>query len=226
MAFITGPALPSTSGRTARGATIVCSQQRPDGPSTAVSRRQLLVSAAIAAAGALSSSVSSPAANAADATGLERAISKALFPKEGFNAPDSVLPDPKKINREIMSKPEVKSALAKIEEYQKKVGDLYTKFKDDPQAELSALVKDAVPIDELRNALNTVNEAIDENTQFETDKVVRGIIQDINELEVASDLKPGIERTQKKIDRTVDWFEKIGGDFTRLLSFYGDDNNK
>lgn len=207
------------SSRIARP-SIVCEQQRlNEHPTMPVTRRQLLTNAAMAAAGAITVSLA-PSVARADGNDIEKAISKALFPKEGFNAPDSVLPSADKINRELMSKPEVKDALSKLQGYQKNLIDLFDKFKNDPQAELQSAVRDIVPISELRNALNVVNEAIDENTQIETDKVVRSIIQDIEELDAASALKSGVERTQKKIDRTSDWFDKLGGDFKRLLSFY------
>lgn len=81
-------------------------------------------------------------------------------------------------------------------------------------------VRKLVSISELRNALNIVNEAVDEESQVQTDKVVRGIIQDIGELQTAAVVKKGQVRTPKKIDRTNDWFLKLTADFQRLLSFY------
>ncbi len=85
---------------------------------------------------------------------------------------------------------------------------------------LNPKVKEAFQISELRNALNTFDEAFDEEAQRETDKVVRGIIQDIGELQTAAALKEGATRTKKKIERTQDWFEKLVGDFNKLLSLY------
>lgn len=211
MAFITGPVLPTTTrSKTASHAT-VCSaspQRRP------VSRRDLLSGAAAV----LSAAVFAPKdASAAD---FQSAVSKALFPKQGFNAPD-LLPTSKVVlDRDILSQKEATAALKTLHGYETAISELYARFKSDPQIELSGSVKSMISISDLRNALNIVNEAIDEESQIETDKVVRGIIQDIGELEMAGALKTGVARTTKKIERTTDWFDKLKGDFSRLLAFY------
>lgn len=111
--------------------------------------------------------------------------------------------------------------MAKLRTYEQNISELYAKFQAQPATtELSQTVRGMVSISDLRSALNVVNEAIDELAQVETDKVVRGIIQDIGELENAAALKPGGTRTQKKIVRTTDWFDKLEKDFKRLLAFY------
>lgn len=214
MAFITGPALPSrtTSPSTA---SWTCSASPEH-----VSRRSLLTSGAAAAASIFAASVLPSAAAAAPARGLERAFSKVLFPKEGFNAPNTLDPTPSIVNQETLSSKEAQAALGKIRNYAGNISDLYQSFKSDPQIELAAPVRKLVSISDLRNSLNIVNEAIDEESQVQTDKVVRGLIQDIGELETAAYVKKGSSRTPKKIERTTDWFEKVTGDFSRLLAFY------
>lgn len=187
MAFITGPTLPSTV-RSKTSRTIVCSvspQRRP------VSRRELLS----AAAAALSAAVLAP--KAASAADFQGAVSKALFPKQGFNAPDLLPTSKVVVDREILSKKEATAALKRLHDYDGAISDLYSRFTANPQIELTGPVKSMVSISDLRNALNIVNEAIDEDSQVETDKVVRGIIQDIGELEMAGALKSGSTRTAK-----------------------------
>lgn len=214
MAFITGPSLPSNT--THRQAKFVCSAS-PEPKNQAVSRRQLLSGATAAVTAAILSATATPApANA----GLESAFSKILFPKEGFNAPDTLKASSNVVNQAALKSKEAQQALERLRGYNASISELYTKFKSDPQIELSSSVRKMVSISDLRNALNVVNEAIDEDSQFETDKVVRGIIQDIGELENAGYVKKGSTRTPKKIDRTTDWFVKLTGDFTRLLAFY------
>lgn len=215
MAFIPGPALPSASVSTpARHRSICRASTTPSTPS--VSRRHLLAGLA----GVLATLAVPNDASAKNGEGLERAFSKVLFPKEGFNAPDTLQPSGNIVDRDILSKPAGKAALSKLREFDTAVTDLYSKFQADPQVELSPTVRKVISISELRSALNTVNEAVDEQSQIETDKVVRGIIQDIGELQNAAALKTGVPRTLKKIERTNDWFIKLTGDFKRLLSFY------
>lgn len=216
MAFVNTPLLPTTQRRTSNAVT--CSATPPT-PQQRVSRRDLLSGAAAVTAALLAAAVPDPAL-AKYGTGLERAFSKVLFPKEGFNAPDTLKPSENIVDKSVIETKEAQAALKKLKEYEARISELYGQFKDDPQLDITPSVKKLVSISDLRNALNVVNEAIDEQSQAETDKIVRGIIQDIGELEVAAALKKGGQRTPKKIDRTTDWFVKITGDFTRLLSFY------
>ncbi|CAN8071155.1 unnamed protein product [Agarophyton chilense] len=216
MAFITTPLLPS-SRRPHHNVVICSTSQTP--ASGRFSRRQLLSGASAAAAAFLAAALPAPA-SAKNGTGLERAFSKVLFPKEGFNAPDTLVPSENIVDKSLLETKEAKAALGILKDYEGKISDLYSQFKQDPQLDLTSSVRKLVNISELRNALNVVNEAIDELSQTETDKIVRGIIQDIGELEVAATLKKGSQRTMKKIERTTDWLDKITGDFTKLLSFY------
>lgn len=213
MAFITGPALPTRSALSTK-ATWTCSASPQP-----LSRRTLLTTGAAAAASLLAAAAVPAPASAEKGRGLERAFSKVLFPKEGFNAPDSQV-GTATTNKDLLASKEGQAALLKIRGYSNGIDDLYNSFKLDPQIELADPVRKLISISELRSALNVVNEAIDEDGQTQTDKVVRGIIQDIGELENVAYKKKGNPRTPKKIERTTDWFEKVTGDFSRLLSFY------
>lgn len=208
MAFVPGPGL-LTVERSSRTAPVRCSV-------APINRRQVLAALAMAAA----TLTSGKSARAAGGVGLERAVSKFFFPKEGFNAPDAVVPGQVTVDKSVLGSDAGKAAISKLKEYQSDLQGLYSEFKSNPQAEIKDKVSKMISISDLRDALNTVDEAFDEETQRETDKVVRGIIQDIGELETAAVLKKGTERTQKKIERTTDWFEKLVDDFSRLLSFY------
>lgn len=183
----------------------------------AVSRRLFLSSSAAALVAMLSNGAPAFAKNG---TGLERAFSSVFFPKEGFNAPDDSPPSSATVDQSVLNSKPAQDALKMIKGYDQAIADMYEKFKADPQIEVAAPVRRLVSISDLRNALNIVNEAIDEESQVRSDKVVRGIIQDIGELETAAYVKKGASRTRKKIERTTDWFDKVQGDFTRLLAFY------
>lgn len=177
------------------------------------SRREALAAAVAAAAAFVPIS-----AKAGGGVGLERAVSKFFFPKEGFNVPDAPLAG--SIDKKLLETGSGKEAIESLRKYQSAVDELYAEFKADPQTKLSPRVASAFKISELREVLNTFTEAFDENSQRETDKVVRNIIQDVGELQTAAALREGTTRTQKKIDRTTDWFEKLVTDFKRLMAFY------
>lgn len=171
-------------------------------------------------AGVAATLLGSSSVKAATGTGLERAVSKFFFPKQGFNAPDALAPESVNVDRSVLDSKDGQKAIKALKDYQSSIQQLYAEFKNDPQVQLNPRVSQIFSISDLRTALNTVDEAFDEDTQKETDKMVRGIIQDIGELETAAALKPGAVRTQKKIERTTDWFDKLTADFSRLLSFY------
>lgn len=202
--------------KTQRAPKFVCCH----GGGPAVSRRQILTALSTSAVASLMSMVPQSSVSAADTAEFEEAISKTLFPKPGINSPDTVVPAG--VNEDVLSTPEAKAALEQLRKFDQGIKELYSKFKENPQLEISSTVKDLLPINELRSALNSVNEAIDESAQVASDKVVRGIIQDIGELETASALKQGISRTKKRIAKTTDWFDKLTADFQKLLSYYAD----
>ena len=82
----------------------------------------------------MAATVTPSTASAAGGQGLERAFSKVLFPKQGFNAPDTVQPSAKLVDQAVLSKPEAKKALSKLRDYDTAVQQLYTSFKSDSQA--------------------------------------------------------------------------------------------
>lgn len=214
MAFVNfAGALPRSLGNRlhAQRSVVTCSA-----PANRHVSRRALLAGAVALAGLGGSAGSALAAGSSVDQAVEKAVSKVFFPKKGFNAPaaDKV----GNIDRKFLESAEGKAAVSTLKGYQAKIDTLYTAFKEDPQAPIP--LKDAFQISKLRDALNTFDEAFDEEAQIETDKVVRGIIQDIGELQNAAALKPGTPRTKKKIDRTQDWFETLTRDFNKLMSYY------
>jgi len=74
---------------------------------------------------------------------------------------------------------------------------------------------------ELRDSLNKVNNAVfSEDTQRGTDRLVRIILQDVNELEMASRVKPGTQRSDNKIALINKKLNKLDNAFAELLAFF------
>jgi hypothetical protein len=212
MAFVTSPPL-AQRAPAALGAPRMAAAGPPARP--ALSRRALLagLGAAVAAAGVTGGAVP---ANA----GLEYNLSKIFFPKEGFTSPEMTTPGSVAVDKSVLASTEGKASLAKIKVVSDLVKQAGREFEEKPEEfDVSAAFK-SVRVDELRGALNVVDQAFDEETQKKTDKVVRGILQDIGELVFNGQIKGGAKRTPKKIDRIRAWITKIDGDLEFLLAFY------
>ena len=72
----------------------------------------------------------------------------------------------------------------------------------------------------LRDSLNKLNTVFSEDTQRGTDRLVRIILQDVNELEQASRQRPGAPRSSKKIVFITKKLTKLQGAFDELLAYF------
>ncbi|OSX69625.1 hypothetical protein BU14_1334s0002 [Porphyra umbilicalis] len=220
MAFVstfTGAAVaPATAARTG-GARMTATPPTPP-PTPSVSRRSLL-SGAVAAAAAAALSTAAPAPARAESGGIAGVVSRTFFPKSGFNAPEAIKPSDLSKDAEALGTPAVKNAIKALSGYRDAVKQLQADFKADPQLAVGAKARQLFTISDLRNVLNEVDSVFDEESQKETDRVVRRIIQDVEELETSAATRSNTPRSPKKIDRVERWFEKLDSDFERLLSF-------
>jgi hypothetical protein len=71
----------------------------------------------------------------------------------------------------------------------------------------------------LRDTLYTVGSAFEEDTQRGTDRLIRAIMQDITELEIANQQKEGIPRSARRVDAMSGKLAKLDQAFTDLLAF-------
>merc|ERR1712232_1110677 len=96
------------------------------------------------------------------------------------------------------------------------VSALKGEIQKNPQADIAPYIVKNFDFAVLRSTLNTFNTAFDEDTQRGTDKIIRVIIQDVDELEVNSKLKEGIPRSERRlavISAKLDKLEKAFSDF-------------
>lgn len=224
MAFVSSFAgasvAPAAAARTGGGARMTATPPPPPPASStpALSRRALLSGAAAAAAvAALSGTAPAPAR--AESGGIAGVVSRTFFPKSGFNAPEAIKPADIAKDAEALGTASVKGAISKLASYRDAVAGLRKDFKADPQLAVGAKARALFTISDLRDVLNEVDSVFDEESQKETDRVVRRIIQDVEELETSAAVRPGTPRSPKKIDRVDRWFDKLDSDFERLLSF-------
>jgi hypothetical protein len=72
----------------------------------------------------------------------------------------------------------------------------------------------------LRDSLNKVNTVFSEDTQRGTDRIVRIILQDVNELEQASRQRPGVDRSSNKVTFINKKLKKLEAAFDELLAYF------
>ena len=121
--------------------------------------------------------------------------------------------------KEELAKPEVQAGLKNLQATRDKINALYDGFKQNQNLQLTASIS-SFSIVKLRDDLNKLTTALDEDTQIKTDKIVRVIIQDLVELEQATKLKEGTDRTPKRVAATNKWFTQTLGDFDKFLAYF------
>lgn len=197
------------------GAVRMCEQRAENAPPAKVSRRQALAQVLGGAVGAWALVANAP--NASAVGGAGGSFSSTVFPKEGLSA---LTPGKVSVDQAIVKDPKTQQALKDLQEYRKKVAAIMAEFKGNPQMDVGGAIRKTFNLSVLRDDLNKVNLVFDEETQKSTDRVVRAIIQDIQEVETAAVVKKGYERSPKKVERTKRWIEQLEGDFDKLLGLY------
>ena len=123
------------------------------------------------------------------------------------------------IDKEQLAKPELQAGLKDLVATQGKINTLFESYKADNNVQLTAQLQ-SFSIVKLRDDLNKLTLALDEDTQIKTDKLVRVIIQDLVELDQATKLKEGAQRTPKKNAATTKWFTQTLGDFEKFIAYF------
>uniref|UniRef100_A0A7S0W8R2 Uncharacterized protein n=1 Tax=Hemiselmis tepida TaxID=464990 RepID=A0A7S0W8R2_9CRYP len=123
------------------------------------------------------------------------------------------------LDAEALAKPELQASLKDLQATRAKIAALYDTFKADNNIALSESLQ-SFSIVQLRNDLNALTTALDEDTQIKTDRIVRVIIQDLVELDQAVKVKKDMGRTPKKVGACVKWFTQTIGDFDKFLAYF------
>ena len=123
------------------------------------------------------------------------------------------------IDEEILKSGAVQDAVRKIQRYQNVVQQMKKGVEKDAQANLAFVIKQELDASDVRTNLYTFNTCFEEDTQRGTDRLIRGVIQDIVELDAANKQKEGVLRSDirlEAVNRKLDKLEKAFGD---LLAF-------
>ena len=128
-------------------------------------------------------------------------------------------PNSAAVDKEVLGSAAVQKSLRNTLGYLKAVKQIEAEMNKDPQADVRTFVK-VFAFDKIRTDLNTVNTALDEDTQRGTDRLIRATIQDITEIETSGILKPGIPRSERKIGIIKAKLAKLDAAFTDFLKFF------
>lgn len=113
----------------------------------------------------------------------------------------------------------MQDALKKVKGYKSAVNTMQAALESNPQTNVKPVIVKELDFANLRDSLNTVNSAFEEDTQRGTDRLIRVILQDITELEAANSQKEGIERSPRRLEIMRGKLAKLDKAFDDYLAF-------
>ena len=137
----------------------------------------------------------------------------------GAGSPGVLDPATAEIDVAILGSSKVQDALKKIRGYKNAVNGMQSALEANSQSNVKSVIVKELDFAALRESLNTVNSAFDEETQRGTDRLIRVILQDITELEVANNQKDGIERSPRRVETMQGKLFKLDKAFDDYLAF-------
>jgi len=163
------------------------------------------IGATFVVAGGISTAVFAPApANAGWATGPGSAV---LDPKDAI------------VDEEIFKTPVVQKALKSVKAYSSSVTAMKKTLASNSQADLKPIIRKEFDLGNVRADLNSLNSAFEEDTQKGTDRLIRVILQDLNELEVTNAQKAGVQRSEIRVSKMNGKLDKLQVAFDSFLKF-------
>jgi hypothetical protein len=146
-------------------------------------------------------------ANAANYGGLGAGSPEVFDPKDAI------------VDTDILKSDSVQKGLSAVRGYKQSVVDMKATLASDNQADIGPKIRKDFDFSVIRTDLNAINAALDEDTQRGTDRIVRAILQDITELEVAQKQKPGVPRSETRLKNVCGKLDKLEKSFDDYLAF-------
>jgi len=137
----------------------------------------------------------------------------------GRGSPNVLDPKEAIVDQDILASDSVQKSLGEIKLYAKAVAAIKAELLKNPQADIEPYIRKNFDFSILRASLNNINSVFDEDTQRGTDRIIRIIIQDVNEIEVNSRLKEGIPRSEKRLVLINGKLSKLEKAFKDFLAF-------
>lgn len=153
-------------------------------------------------------------------------ISTAGFAPAPANAgwatgPGSAVLDPKDaiVDEEIFKTSVVQKALKSVKAYSSSVTEMKKTLTSNSQVDLKPIIRKEFDLGKVRADLNSLNSAFEEDTQKGTDRLIRVILQDLNELEVTNAQKDGVPRSEIRVSKMNGKLDKLQVAFDSFLKF-------
>ncbi|KAL3827021.1 hypothetical protein ACHAXA_007528 [Cyclostephanos tholiformis] len=191
----------------ARSSLAALSAEKMVGTSTTSSRFEFLQQSAAAAIVVASASLAPERANAAKYGGF------------GSGSPEVIDPKDAVIDVDVLKSDSVQRGLSAVRGYKQSVVDMRDALRANDQADIGPKIRRDFDFSVIRSDLNAINAALDEDTQRGTDRIVRAILQDITELEVTQKQKPGVPRSETRLNNVCRKLEKLEKSFDDYLAF-------
>lgn len=153
------------------------------------------------------------------ASAFPGAASAAKYGGIGASSPGVLDPKDAIVDSEVLASSVVQDALKSVKGYLGLVGEMKKAVAGNDQVNLEPVLRKQFDFGKLRADLNTLNTAFDEDTQRGTDRLIRGILQDLTEIEVSNTQKDGIERSARRVATLNSKLDKVESAFNQFLAF-------
>lgn len=167
-------------------------------------------------AGFLQQSVASAVATLAILPGNANAAKYGGF---GAGSPEVLDPKDAIFDEDALRSSSVQKGISAVRGYRQSVIDMKNILAKDNQADIGPKIRKDFDFSVIRTDLNAINAALDEDTQRGTDRLVRAILQDITELEVSQKQKPGVPRSETRLENVNKKLQKLERSFNDYLAF-------
>jgi len=151
--------------------------------------------------------------------GMPEVASAAKYGSFGAGSPEVLDPSEAIIDDEILGSESVQNAVTDVKRYLGGVRQMEDALAKNGQVDVGPFLRKEYDFVKLRETLNVVNTAFDEDTQRGTDRLIRNIMQDITELETANRQKEGIPRSDRRLEIMQGKLAKLAKAFEDYLAF-------
>lgn len=181
----------------------------------------MLLSAAPAASG-LSFAVSRQQAlrRATAAVTTAVAITPPAIAYQGVYGMDIVKATDAVLDEEALNSAEFKAALKELKSYYSTVKSLRESVTSDGQFDIGKVISTDFDANKVRSTFNALNAVFDKDTQKGTDRLQRGIIQDLLEIDTSAKLTPGKPRSPKKLALVNEKLAKLETTLQKLDEYF------
>lgn len=131
-----------------------------------------------------------------------------------ISAKDAVL------DEEALKSNEVKAALKDLRNLYSSVKSLRESVASDSQYDVSKVIRTDFDVTRVRNTFNALNPVFDKDTQKGTDRLQRGILQDLVEIDSSAKITPGKARSPKKLALVNEKLRKLEATFQQLDEYF------